>query len=165
MLFQGKLDRLSWRHELLSHLKRSDITWHQGVRQAVASNLRVSPKTLITLSQQPDTVAFVAGNPSTPAPLLSQLIRHEDSLVREAAASNTSLPEAQLSELALDQQEAVRRCVASNPHTGVQTLEILANDFSSKVNGAARSALSARSRLAEGGADDQQRPTDKVQPH
>jgi hypothetical protein len=165
MLFQGKLDRLSWRHELLGHLTRSDNSWHQGVRQAVASNLRVSPETLITLSQQPDTVAFVAGNPSTPAPVLSQLIRHEDSLVREAAASNTSLPEAQLSALALDQQEAVRRCVASNPHTGVQTLEILANDFSSKVNGAARSALSARSRLAEGGADDQQRPTDKVQPH
>jgi hypothetical protein len=151
MLLQGKLDRLPWRHELLGHLTRSDNTWHQGVRQAVASNSRVSPGTLITLSQQPDTVAFVAGNPSTPAPVLSQLIRHKDSLVREAAASNTSLSEAQLSALALDQQEAVRRCVASNPHTGVQTLEILANDFSSKVNGAARLALSARKSPPEGG--------------
>lgn len=149
MLVQGKLDRLPWVHELPGRLTRSDNMWHQGVRQAVASNPLASPDTLATLSQQPDTVAFVAGNLSTPATTLSRLVQHEDKLVREALASNPNLSEAELAILSLDQHEVVRKCVADNPHTAIQTLEILANDFSSEIKDVARSALSARTPVAD----------------
>lgn len=149
MLIQGKLNRLPWVHELPARLTRSDNMWHQGVRQAVASNPLASPNSLETLSQQPDTVAFVAGNLSTPAATLSRLVRHEDKLVREALASNPNLSEAELAILSLDQHDAVRKCVADNPRTAIHTLEILANDFSPENKVVARSALSARTPAAD----------------
>lgn len=149
MLVQGKLDRLPWVHELPGRLTRSDNKWHQGVRQAVASNPLASPDTLATLSQHPDTVAFVAGNPSTPSATLSRLVRHEDELVREALASNPNLSEAELAILSLDRHEEVRKCVADNPQTAIHTLEILANDFSSEIKAVARTALTARTPIAD----------------
>lgn len=149
MLIQGKLNRLPWVHELPARLTRSDNMWDQGVRQAVAANPLTSADSLETLSQQPDTVAFVAGNLSTPVTTLSRLVRHEDKLVREALASNPNLSEAELAILSLDHHEAVRKCVADNPHTAIQTLEILANDFSSEIKDVARLALSARTAIAD----------------
>lgn len=139
------LDRLfPLKHLLSQQLTRSDKVWHQGVRQVVASNTFLSPEVLEVLSQQPDTVAFVSANPSTPAEVLSRLMRNEDELVRESLATNPNLPKIDLATLALDQSEAVRSKVAANPHTAVQTLKILVDDFSPGVKDIAQSALSRR---------------------
>jgi len=141
---QPLLDALvPWRRQLRELLLRSDHRWQQGVRQVVAANPLTPVGTLGKLSQQPDTAPFVAANPSTPADILVRLVYNGDELVREAVAESPNTPEAELGALALDQQEGVRLRVASNLHTSVGTLEILANDFSSRVKNAAIATMSA----------------------
>ncbi|WP_150129277.1 hypothetical protein [Microcella alkaliphila] len=130
--------------KLIDQLDRSDNRWHQGVRQAVASHPPVSAEVLLRLSQQPDTVVFVARNPRTPSVVLSQLARHNDPLVRGALAAHSQTPETDLASLALDDSEGVRGIVAANLRTPTHSLEILASDFSPRVREVSQATLSLR---------------------
>lgn len=136
-----------WNRQLRDRLLQSDHRWQQGVRQAVAANPCASSAVLSKLAQQPDTAAFAAANPSTPADILKHLATNTDELVREALADNPNTPEAQLGALALDPKESVRIRVASNERTPVRALEILASDFSTRVKDAAHATLAGTGRM------------------
>lgn len=118
-------------------LERDILTWHQGVRQAIAASPRTPDDLLAALAEAPDTVRTVAGNTATPADALRDLAYHRDAAVRQALAINPRTPTETLGVLALDEEEEVRANAALNPHLPEALRKTLAHDRSSVVSRAA----------------------------
>lgn len=121
-----------------------ELRWFKGPRQAVASRENCPVDVLVELAQHPDTVGYVAGNPSAPANVLIALTHDADSKVRRAVASNPSTPAEALATLALDEVDEVREGVASHPDTPRAAVEDLCSDAAHGVRGAAERALTDR---------------------
>ena len=74
-----------------------------------------------------------AGNPNTPAEVLTELAKDSDCEVRRNAAGNPNTPAEVLTELAKDGDLYVRSCAAGNPNTPAEVLTELAKDGDSYV--------------------------------
>ena len=67
------------------------------------------------LNSDCDVRVSVAGNPNTPADVLTELAKDSDCVVRYFAAGNPATPADVLTELAKDSDYDVRRNAACNP--------------------------------------------------
>jgi hypothetical protein len=103
------------------------------LRPGIARN-PAAPTSLLTrlYEEMPDSpfdfYDDLAGNPSMPHEILTELSKSTDGDVRSCVANNRSASIEILRDLAQDKEEDVRRCVAENLSTPVDLLEFLAND-------------------------------------
>ena len=74
-----------------------------------------------------------AGNPNTPADVLTELAKDSNCAVRRCAAGNPNTPAEVLKELAKDSDCEVCRCAAGNPNTPAEVLTELAKDSNCAV--------------------------------
>ena len=100
------------------------------VRISVAGNPNTPADVLTELSKDSDYIVrcLVAKNPNTPTGVLTELAKDSDCDVRRYAAGNPNTPVDVLTELAKDSYCDVRRYAAGNPNTPVDVLTELAKD-------------------------------------
>ena len=80
------------------------------------------------LNSDCDVRYYAAGNPNTPADVLTELAKDSNCVVRRNAAGNPNTPAEVLTELAKDSNYDVRYYAAGNPNTPADVLTELAKD-------------------------------------
>lgn len=103
------------------------------VRHAVAQHPSAPMEALQVLAGEPGLRAFLARNPSLPAPLLSRLSQDADPQVREAVAVHPGTSDSTRAWLLQDRAPEVRRALAGNPRCEPGLLGQLAADEESVV--------------------------------
>ena len=88
------------------------------VRKNAAGNPNTPADVLTELAKDSDCIVriSVAGNPNTPVDVLMELAKDSDCIVRRYAAGNPNMPADVLTELAKDSDCIVRRYAAGNPN-------------------------------------------------
>ena len=116
-----------------------------AIRAAAAANPSCTPQMLHKISEtstDPDVLAAVVANPSTPAETFESLVadgRHSmrPHRLRAAAAANPSCPPHVLQHFAEDPEDTVRAAAAANPDCPPPMLARLAADSSNQTRAAA----------------------------
>ena len=100
------------------------------VRRNAAGNPNTPADVLTELAKDSNCNVryYAAGNPNTPADVLTELAKDSDCDVRRCAAGNPNTPADVLKELVKDSDWIVRRCAAGNPNTPADVLKELAKD-------------------------------------